>query len=816
MPSSPRHRRRAGVVTTVVLATLATTAPGLSADAGSAPLLAVTTACPAENLTSTPWLPFDMPDYATTGGSTKKVFANYFTPLSRVLSGSVNTEATDYYTKNYLNPQGENDKFLRGGGYLRDRPIPFTSTTSGYERRVEAAKTEVLQAIAAGLDGWYLDILNFASDSSPDLNVLDTTAAMLDAVYEVNLCRPNRPFKVTLMPDMGDGPTGSMAQRTPDNLADNLVTLVTGGGTRDRLSTLMTVKDGSLDRFVLMPARPESATVTVNGTPSTTEYWTRVLARIAASPVWATAGKPARPAALMPILWNRSTDWQKFKDISFGISEWGSRNGVNNAWDPASTFATEVATIRNTPGALTDPAQPGVKKKLIWAQPVSIQDHRPKDGRTDTSVRAAFREAAASLNLRNTWTRAMQSSAEWVQMPTWNDYSESSQFAPSARGGYGWLDLDSWYLTAFKRPSSGVLPTIQREGVYLVHRQQRMALDANGNQVVVPAVPEVPFRIPETNVVVQDVVDVVAFLKSTGDIRTRITGVDSLTAGVPAGVTVFTKPVSGTGIVAADVYHPAYVAGATPAFTTTSPYRVSDTPYVTDPTYLVASNLSGAHTDAAAVDQTPPSWGTGTGRWLLSGATAKLKWAAATDASASGTVSYAVYKPATAGEALTAANRKAVVRGQYWTDPAAGTNPLYKVVALDRMGNPSAPLSLAQTTVAADVADTSAPGLIRNLQASPAGVQPLGTPVTVTWASASDDDRVASYRIYRGSSSTFSSSATPLATVTAHTGVPVSLSYTDSAPLAGTSSYEVVAVDPTGNALSPSTTTLVKVSATRS
>ncbi|MFN8076206.1 MAG: endo-1,3-alpha-glucanase family glycosylhydrolase [Kineosporiaceae bacterium] len=795
--ATSRHRRRpltAGLLAAATTAALA--------GAALLPLTSAAAVTPTPTPTvaaSTPWLPFDLPASAATGASARKVFACYFPSFGPIVT-SVSPEASDYYTRNYVNPLGENDKFLRAGGYLRDRPFPYsTAASSLYESRVAAIATEVRQAIAAGLDGWYLDILLLPGDRPTDVGYQNSLAA-LDAVVDVN-AQTGKSFKIILMVDQF---SGGLTNRTTDAMADGLNTLLTDNNAagRDRRSTLMTVTDPASGqaKTVIMPAgAPESATSPTEPSLVGAGYWDVVLQKLSAKGI---------PSALFPLFLTYTTASKNaFAPLSFAVSTWGSRNGANQ--NPSNT--TTATDVRGTDGVLQ--TSPGVKKKLMWVQPVSIQDHRPKDGRTDTAVRATFREAVASLNLRKTWESATTSQADWVQLPTWNDYSESTQFAPSARGGYGWLDLNAWYLAGWK---AGAAPTITREGVYLVHRQQRMALDANGNQVVVPAVPEVPFRIPETNVVVQDVVDVVAFLKSPGDIRTRIAGVDSLTTGVPAGVTVITKTLTGTGVVAADVYHPGYVAGATPAFTTTSPYRVSDTPYVTDPTYLVASNLSGAHTDAAAVDQTPPSWGTGTGKWLLSGATAKLKWAAATDASASGIVFYAVYKPATAGEALTAANRKAVVRGQYWTDPAAGTNPLYKVVALDRMGNPSTPLSLAQTTVAADVADTSAPGLIRNLQASPSGVQPLGTPVTLTWASASDDDRVASYRIYRGSSSTFSSSATPLATVAAPTGVPVSLSFTDSAPLAGTSYYEVVAVDPTGNALSPSTTTLVKVSATRS
>ena len=70
-------------------------------------------------------------------------------------------------------------------------------------------------------------------------------------------------------------------------------------------------------------------------------------------------------------------------------------------------------------------------------------------------------EAGNTENFRVTWDAAIASKAEWVQLVTWNDYSESTQIAPSVKGGWGWLDLTSVLPRACSsaavtnRPSSG-------------------------------------------------------------------------------------------------------------------------------------------------------------------------------------------------------------------------------------------------------------------------------------------------------------------------------------------------------------------------
>lgn len=84
------------------------------------------------------------------------MFAHYFTPYPLSLD---NLPADrDYYTVNYLNPNGEGGKFAASGGLLRDRPIPRQPLAGNYA--LADARTELQQAKQSGIDGFTLNLLD--------------------------------------------------------------------------------------------------------------------------------------------------------------------------------------------------------------------------------------------------------------------------------------------------------------------------------------------------------------------------------------------------------------------------------------------------------------------------------------------------------------------------------------------------------------------------------------------------------------------------------------------------------------------------------
>jgi hypothetical protein len=58
---------------------------------------------------ATPVLPNSVP---------KKVFAHFFSPFPISIDNKAPDQ--DYYARNYLQPQGENGKFNKSGGYIRE------------------------------------------------------------------------------------------------------------------------------------------------------------------------------------------------------------------------------------------------------------------------------------------------------------------------------------------------------------------------------------------------------------------------------------------------------------------------------------------------------------------------------------------------------------------------------------------------------------------------------------------------------------------------------------------------------------------------
>jgi len=103
----------------------------------------------------------------------------------------------------------------------------------------------------------------------------------------------------------------------------------------------------------------------------------------------------------------------------------------------------------------------------IYMMPVDPQQFRPKD--------FLFWEAGNSATVRNAWMSAILGASDWVQLVTWNDFSESSQIEPTTDStlagniGTGFYNLNgyyaSWYLT-------GQAPAITHDVLYYFYRRE--------------------------------------------------------------------------------------------------------------------------------------------------------------------------------------------------------------------------------------------------------------------------------------------------------------------------------------------------------
>jgi hypothetical protein len=362
--------------------------------------LACVFAAPSARAQINQYLPFDMPSTASLRASPKKVFAHYFTPFPVSID---NLNATnDYYTRNYLPPNGEGGIHtnLDGsyyGGYLRERPLPV-GTNAATNWQTLNYEIEVSRAIAIGLDGFTVDLLD-------DVTASNEVALLFNAVHAVDTN-----FALVLMPDMSSIPDSNTltafvahwaAQPSSYHLADG--------------------------RLVVAPyfAEAESAT-----------WWQGWLTTMSNS--------FGINIAFVPLFQGWESYAAAFAPISYGFSDWGDRNANDNL----SPDWTNAAALAHT-------------YVPIWMHPVAAQDERPKDN--------IYWEAINSANFRYTWELGAIGKADWVQLITWSDYSESSEISPSTGIQYSFYDLAAYYTCWFK---SNTPPVIKRDCIYYFHREQ--------------------------------------------------------------------------------------------------------------------------------------------------------------------------------------------------------------------------------------------------------------------------------------------------------------------------------------------------------
>ncbi|MFF4579656.1 endo-1,3-alpha-glucanase family glycosylhydrolase [Streptomyces sp. NPDC001389] len=273
-------------------------------------------------------------------------------------------------------------------------------------------------------------------------------------------------FKIMLMPDMT-----ALDTDDPAVLAEAVAALAASPAAH-RLG------DG---RLVLSPFKAEQ---------KDPGWWSRVLDTLRT--------RYGIRTAFVPLFLDFDAHSEAFAPLSYGFSEWGSRSyaGQEGA----------AADVRRAHGL-----------GRIWMQPVSVQDARPNQGIYD--------EAGNTETLRSTWTHAIDDGADWVQLTTWNDYSEGSQFAPSLHNGYAYLDLASYYLTRFK---TGAWPPVVRDTLYLTARTQFADADPGGAQSLV-------MSLRKGSAAARDTVEVLSFLTRPGSIRTAV-GRTAGEYGAPAGL----------------------------------------------------------------------------------------------------------------------------------------------------------------------------------------------------------------------------------------------------------------------------------------
>lgn len=355
---------------------------------------------------ATPCWPYDRPSIAALRGSSKKVFAHYFSPYPLSLDNQ--PPATDYYARHYLNPDGEGGKFFASGGLLTERPTPQTPRPAGTDYVELNSQTEIRRAAAIGMDGFIYDLLSTSGAHWTRL------LAMLRAIPKTDAG-----FKVLLTFDMNTSSFGSGTTGRDEDVRAAIVNVVRQVGNDPSLQRL---PDG---RLVL------SAYASQKRSPA---FWKTTLDQLA-SLGYRVAFMPMSNAQ-----WEPETRALLQQVPVYATTVWGGRT-VNGA----TAQKNNIAKAHDM--------------GVLWMAPVAPQDSRPKN--------LNYVESSNSGAFRALWDAAITGGADWVQMITWNDYSEDSEIEPSSKTNTAFYDLTGFYTTWFK---TGTMPTIRRDALYYFHR----------------------------------------------------------------------------------------------------------------------------------------------------------------------------------------------------------------------------------------------------------------------------------------------------------------------------------------------------------
>jgi hypothetical protein len=408
-------------------------------------------------------LPMEMASASTLLGYRKKVFAHYFHPFP--LSIDNRESSVDYYNKQFLNKDGENNKWLAQGGYLRQRPLGISTSTESNWRQLNMQR-EVSLALARGITGFTFDVMSVDQVTDPDSQLF----TMLKAAQAVNLH-----FKIIIMPDM----------TALGSDADAVVKIIAAVA---RSPSAFKLADG---RLVVSPfdAGLKSAS-----------WWQSILNTLKSKGI---------NVAFVPTFLNWKLSASSFAPISDGFGDWG---GATPAI--ASYMTGDADAIR------TD------YNGKIFMAPVDPQQFRPKD--------YLYWEAGNSAAFRAGWEAALEGNAEWVQLVTWNDFSESGQIEPYTDAtlnrtiGTGLYNLNGYYAQWFM---SGHQPVITHDVLYYFYRKEPTS-SAGPAQSKTDHIYQ---GNPENNI------ELVAFLTAPGTLKITIGG-KTHTQNAIAGETSFKVP----------------------------------------------------------------------------------------------------------------------------------------------------------------------------------------------------------------------------------------------------------------------------------
>ena len=229
------------------------------------------------------------------------------------------------------------------------------------------------------------------------------------------------------------------------------------------------------------------------------QWWSSVIQQLGAQGI---------QIAFVPTFLGWRDQASAYAAISYGLADWGT------------------ATAEGGRRMRADPADAHALGARIYMMPVDPQQYRPKG--------PLLWEAGNSSAFREAWHSAIEGGADWVQIVTWSDFSESSQIEPYTDAtlardiGTGYYDLNGYYASWFL---TGHEPVITHDVLYYFYRRE--AADA-----AAPA-QSLPLRL--ANGRSDDEIELLAFLTAPGMLEISVAG-QRFTQAAPAGVTSFKIP----------------------------------------------------------------------------------------------------------------------------------------------------------------------------------------------------------------------------------------------------------------------------------
>jgi Glycosyl hydrolase family 71 len=231
----------------------------------------------------------------------------------------------------------------------------------------------------------------------------------------------------------------------------------------------------------------------------TAGWWASVLSQLTTKGI---------KTAFVPTFLNWTLSAELFAPFSYGFADWGgATSAVSDEMEGDSVL---------------------VHKEFdkIFMMPADPQQFRPKN--------YLFWEAGNSAAFRAAWSASITGDADWVQLVTWNDFSESSQIEPATDTtlnrtiGTGFYNLTGYYAAWFV---TGHQPQITHDVLYWFYRRE----PASGKQTAQAQADHI------YSGTVENSIELVAFLTAPGTIKVSFGG-HTYTHNAAAGMVSFKVP----------------------------------------------------------------------------------------------------------------------------------------------------------------------------------------------------------------------------------------------------------------------------------